>query len=114
MVTRKEFLKTSALGIASMISTNKFLRELLEDGTEDDLVIVNSIVENSEVEGTPIKIEDIYMMASSFIISERLGWYERYKFKSNLYFNLLNVFKINTRDAQHHILAIEALVKQSR
>lgn len=97
-----------------MIGTNNFLKQLLDNVEEDNTEIVNSIIEKAEKEGTPLKLDDIYMLATHFIISERLGWYDRYKFKSNVYFNLLNTFKINIRDAQRHILAIENLVKQHK
>lgn len=110
--SRKEYLKKSALGLASFIDTNRALSELIESNSKDDRAIANMAIGNFRQEGVPYLLKDIHTAAAEFIITEKLGWFGRNQFKSDLYFNLTNIFKFSIPEARQHILAIEGIVKQ--
>lgn len=115
MVTKQE-VDTMALGVASFLAGFEMLRGLEPHRSEEDAAIAAEIIRSLDIDGTgqPMTPVEIYKRAADVVIENRLGWFNRNRFYSSIYFALQNQFGVERSSAQNHVETIQSFVKSRR
>lgn len=111
MKSRKEFLTKSALGIASYFAMAERANILIKEGSEESLSLAAELIEALQVNGEQLTIVSIGRLAVDFIFEEKLGWLERNKLFSNIYFFQINDFGMQRQIAQQNVELVQSIYK---